>query len=897
MKRESMRVFRTALTAAAAVCMMGMATVPGLAQAKEKFPWDNTNQPLQQRVHELVSRMTLKEKVSQMMNEAPAIPSLGVPAYNWWSEGLHGIARSGYATVFPQAIGMAATFDPHAVRQMGDIISTEARAKYERAIRHHFHSIYFGLSLWAPNINIVRDPRWGRAQETYGEDPFLTGTMAVQYVRGLQGNNPKYLKTIATPKHFDAYSGPEPLRHKINEIISQHALENTYLPAFRAAVVHGHADSLMCAYVSINGVPACANNLLNDVVRKDWGFDGYITSDCDAVADFYMPYGHHYSPNAASASAAAVKAGTDTDCGDTYQSLTTAVKEGLISEQAIDRSVDRLFTARFRLGMFDPPSEVPYSKIPYSVVNSPAHRAAALADAKESMVLLKNEDDILPLKNAQTIAVVGPNAAEIAALEGDYHATPSDPIFPVDGIAAAFPNAKILYAQGSSYDPLLKIPMPRNAFRPREGVKTYGLTGHYYANASFRGEPVVTRVDKQINFDWDAASPVSGVPAKSFSVQWTGTVQVPQPGLYQLQISWPHCYPCEDLEAYTLWINGKQVSSGATNPRAANRPGRMPKFEVRFASTKPEKLRLDYSHKSPTFGAGITLNWYPPEEALREQAVKVAKKADVVVAVMGQSRDFVAEQMPLDIPGFDHGDLTKLSLPQTQRDLLRALAATGKPLVLVLMNGNAVAVNWAEQHAAAILEAWYPGEAGGTAIGETLSGENDPGGKLPLTFYKSVKQLPPFTDFSMKDRTYQYFTGEPLYPFGYGLSYTTFAYSHVHLSTRHVKAGEALMVEADVTNTGKMAGSAVTELYVTPPQNGVNPLHSLEGFNRVDLAPGQTRHLTFKLGARQLSLVNAAGQRAVDPGKYQIFVGGSQPTGNAAQTVDFSIHGTKQLPK
>ncbi len=897
MKRVNATLCRRAVRAAAGVCLMGLVAMPGIAQSKKEFPWDNPNQPLQQRVHELVSRMTLQEKVSQMMNEAPAIPSLGVPAYNWWSEGLHGIARSGYATVFPQAIGMAATFDPADVRNMSDTISTEARAKYEWAMRRNLHSIYYGLTLWAPNINIVRDPRWGRGQETYGEDPFLTGTMAVQYVRGLQGNNPKYLKTIATPKHFAVYNGPEPMRHKINAVVTQHDLEDTYLPAFRAAITEGHADSMMCSYNAINGVPSCANKLLADVVRGKWGFGGYITSDCGAISDFYRPGAHGYVATAAEAAAAGVKAGTDTNCGDTYKALPEAVKEGLISVKTIDQSVDRLFTARFRLGMFDPPSDVPYTKIPFREVNSPAHRALALKDARDSIVLLKNEGHLLPLKNVQTIAVVGPNAAELSALEGNYNGTPSDPVMPVDGIAAAFPHAKLLYAQGSSYDTRLPIPMPRTSFHPGNGSMVDGLKAQYYANASFRGKPVVTRVDKQINFDWDAASPMPGVPANSFSVRWTGTIQAPTPGTYRMQVSWSHCWPCNDLEAYTLWINGKQVSSGATQESAPHHSSRMPVFDVTFTDTKPHTFQLEYSHKSKLFGAGITLNWYPPESALREQAVDVAKKSDVVVAVMGLSPDFVGEEMPIKVPGFDGGDLTKLQLPKTQQSLLHALEATGKPVVVVLMAGNAVALDWSAQHATAILDAWYPGEAGGTAIGETLSGVNDPGGKLPLTFYKSVDQLPPFTDYSMKDRTYRYFTGQPLFPFGYGLSYTTFEYSHVHLSTKNVKAGEPLTVEADVTNTGKMDGSAVTEVYVVAPQNGVNPLHSLEGFDRVSLAPGQTRHLTFTLGARQLSLVNEAGQREVEPGKYQIFVGGSQPTGNGAQTVEFSIHGTKQLPE
>jgi len=466
----------------------------------------------------------------------------------------------------------------------------------------------------------------------------------------------------------------------------------------------------------------------------------------------------------------------------------------------------------------------------------------------------------------------------------------------VDGIEAAFPQAHVVYAQGSSFDAVLPVPIPRTQFRPGADSKTSGLKAQYFAKASFQGKPVATRVDKQIDFDWDAAHPVPGAPKDSFGVRWTGTMRVPAPGTYKMQVSLTDCYPCNDVEAYTLWIDGRKVSSDATQD-APNRPRQLPAFTVDFKDTKPHSFRLDYSHTSKMFGAGITLNWYPPEQALREQAVAAAKKADVVVAVMGLSPTFVSEEMPIKIPGFDGGDRTRLSLPQTQQDLLHALVATGKPVVLVLLNGSALSIDWAKQHVQGILEAWYPGEAGGEAIGETLSGQNDPGGKLPITFYTSVKDLPPFTDYSMKGRTYRYYTGKPLFPFGYGLSYTTFEYSHVRLSTSNLKAGEPLTVEAEVKNTGHVAGDAVTEVYVTPPQNGVNPLKELKGFDRVHLAPGQSRQLTFTLNPRDLSLVDEAGKRSVQPGVYSIFVGGSQPTGAKQQTVNLTIHGSKPLPE
>lgn len=893
---KSLWCWRGWLSAAALCLIAGFA--PALAaQSEYAHPWNNPHQPIQKRVQELVSQMTLKEEIAQMMNDAPAIPRLGVPAYNWWSEGLHGVARSGYATVFPQAIGMAATFDPNAVATMADTISTEARAKYNWAIRHNLHSIYYGLTLWAPNINIVRDPRWGRGQETYGESPFLTGTMAVQFVRGLQGDNPTYLKTIATPKHFAVYNGPESMRHQINAEPSAHDFEGTYLPAFRMAVTEGHADSIMCSYNEVYGEPSCANpRLLTDILRERWGFGGFVTSDCGAIWDFYRPGAHGFSPDAAHASASAVLAGTDTDCGSAYMALDKAVAEGLISKAAIDRAVERLFTARFRLGMFDPTADVPYNRIPMSEVDSPAHRALALAAANESMVLLKNAGDLLPLKDEGVIAVIGPNAADLNSIEGNYHAIPSHPVLPVDGIAAAFPKAKVIYAQGSSFAVELPVPTPRTQFRIAPGSSVEGLTGQYYANTSFTGKPVVTRIDKQIDFDWSAAKPVPGVPMKAFGVRWTGTIQVPVPGAYKMQVDMPECDPCSDRTSYRVWLNGKLVA----NPIISSEEYRSSKpntFVLDFKDTQPHAFTLEYTHHTRLFGAGVTLNWYPPEQALREQAVEAARKANVVVAVLGLSPTFVGEEMSIQVPGFDKGDRTRLTLPATQESLLRALAATGKPVVLVLVNGSALAVDWAKQHVPAILEAWYPGEAGGEAIGQTLSGQNDPGGKLPLTFYASVKDLPPFTDFSMKDRTYRYYTGQPLFAFGYGLSYTTFDYSGVHLSTKTLRAGEPLVVTAEVRNAGKVAGDAVTEVYVTPPQNGVNPLRELRGFNRVHLAPGESREVRFTLTPRDLSLVNAQGARSVAPGDYSIFVGGSQPTGAAAQTVAFHVDGSKALPE
>ncbi len=855
--------------------------------------------PVEKRVDDLVSRMTLEEKVGQMMNGADAIPRLGVPKYDWWSEGLHGIARSGYATVFPQAIGMAATWDTDMVGQIATTVSTEARAKFNQAMRDNVHSIYFGLTIWSPNINIFRDPRWGRGQETYGEDPFLTSRLGVAFVKGLQGDDATYLKTVATPKHFAVHSGPESERHRFNVDPSAHDLEDTYLPAFRATVTEGHADSVMCAYNAVDGTPACASKmLLEQTLRKDWGFNGYVTSDCGAIDDFFHQDGHKYSPDAEHAAAAGVLAGTDTNCGDTYTALVKAVKDGLISESAIDTAVKRLFTARFRLGLFDPESKVAYAQIPYREDDSAAHRALALKAARESMVLLKNENSFLPLKpGVKTIVVIGPNATALAALEGNYNAVPSHPVTPLEGIREEFRGTKVTYAEGSPYVEGLPVQVPRTALRPSPGSPEQGLKAEYFASSELSGKPVLTRVDPEIDFDWNSASPASGLSAKDFGVRWSGTIAAPAAGDYPFRITLAHCYPCEDRESYKVYLDGKKVASYASDEKSRSRSSTTPDFQLHFADTQPHAFRMEYGHHAALFGAGVTLNWTPPVEPLRAEALAAAQGADVVLAFVGLSPELEGEEMPVHVEGFSGGDRTDIKLPKAQEDLLEAISSTGKPLVVVLMNGSALAVNWAQQHAQAILEAWYPGEAGGQAIAATLAGKNNPGGRLPVTFYSAIDQIPKFDDYAMKERTYRYFRGTPLYGFGFGLSYTQFTYAKLQLSSKTVKAGEPLNVEADVRNTGKRAGDEVVELYLIPPANDVAPIRELKAFQRVHIDPGAVSHVKFQLDPRQLSEVDAAGKRSVRPGTYGIFVGGAQPTPGAGQSGEFSIEGSAPLPR
>jgi len=859
------------------------------------LPYQDASLPIEQRVEDLVSRMTLEEKVLQMQHTAPALPRLGISSYDWWNEALHGVARSGYATVFPQAIGMAATWDADLVHRVAQVIATEARAKYNQAQREDNHSIYYGLTFWSPNINILRDPRWGRGQETYGEDPFLTGKLGLAFVKGLQGDDPKYLETVATPKHYAVHSGPEILRHGFNVDVAARDLEETYLPAFRATLVDGRADSVMCSYNAVDGVPACASTfLLQKTLRDTWGFQGYVTSDCGAVGD--ITSGHHYTPDDEHGSAVAVRAGTDTTCGNEYVTLVKAVRDGLIKESEIDTAVKRLFTARMRLGMFDPKDMVPFNRIPMSQVNSPEHRQLALRAARESMVLLKNQDGTLPLTpGVKRIAVIGPNAESLIALEGNYQGVPSQPVFPMEGLRKEFAGrARVLYAQGSPYVSELPVPVPSSVFQTSGAHPQPGLTAEYFANTDFSGKPALVRTDPQIQFDWNAASPAPGIPMRTFSVRWSGTVTPPGPGDYMFGIDRPHCYPCGDHATFRVYLDDKLATSGTQEDGRL----KVPSFRMHFADAQAHAFRMEYSHQAPLFAAGVTLVWQPPAETLRDEAVKVARQADVVVAFVGLSPDLEGEEMSIHVEGFSGGDRTDIGLPRVQQDLLEAVAATGKPLVVVLMSGSALAASWAEKHAGAILEAWYPGEEGGTAIAETLAGVNNPAGRLPVTFYASVDQLPPFEDYSMRNRTYRYFRGKALYEFGFGLSYSTFAYSGMKLSSTKLEAGQTLTVEAEVRNSGKVAGDEVAELYLQYPPSEGAPIRALKGFKRVRILAGETKRLTFTLDPRDLSMVTEEGEHVVLPGRYSVSVGSRQPGEGPWYVLQyFEITGEKRLPR
>ena len=916
---------RLLLATATLILLFGVNRVSGQQSGAGSQPaYLNPSLPIDQRVDDLVSRMTMEEKAGQMVNTSAAIPRLQVPAYNWWTEALHGIVTNN-ATVFPQVIGLGATFDAPRIREMAVAISTEARARFHELQRQQAGGAAagfgraFGLDFWAPNINIFRDPRWGRGQETYGEDPFLTGRMAVAFVTGMQGDDPKYFRTIATPKHFAVHSGPEPTRHTVDVKISLHDEEDTYLPAFRAAIVEGKADSVMCAYNNINGQPACANQfLLQDTLRGAWGFQGYVVSDCGAIGD--IASGHHFVETKADAAAISLKRGTDNDCGSgDVPAYLEAMQKNLISQPEVDVNLKRMFKARFQLGLFDPPSMVKYTEIPASEADSEAHRQLALRISRESMVLLKN-DGTLPLKSTvKNIAVVGPLADSVQVLRGNYSGTPSRSTTLIDGIRKQFPAAKVTYNPGTTFlrDPVV---VPATAL--------HNLTAAYFKGKDVTGTPVATRSEPEIGnaagfggggrANAAARQLPSEVGDGDFSARWTGSITPPESAKYELSIV--------GNGGVRVWLDGKAVIDNWVQSAAGGRGGfNVAADPARSATVDLEKgrnydLKVEFFHETsaadagrgnaagagrgPGGGrgalgpAGPTLRWNP--ENTVADAIAAAKQADVVIAAVGITPQLEGEEMRgRTLPeGFVGGDRTSIDLPRDEESLIGAMKSTGKPLVVVLMNGSALAVNWASQNANAILEAWYPGEEGGAAVAETLAGVNNPAGRLPVTFYKDIADLPQFEDYSMKGRTYRYFTGEPLYPFGYGLSYSKFAYSNVTLSSPTVQAGASLQVEADIRNISTVAGDEVAQVYLTFPKIPGAPIRALRGLERVSIGPGQTRHVKFTLDRRDLSCVNQAGDRIVAPGAYTVFVGGGQPLpGAAGMSLPFTIQGDLKLPR
>ncbi len=833
-------------------------------------PYKNTSLSFEQRTEDLVSRMTLAEKVQIVRYDSPEITRLGIPAHNFWNECLHGVARSGRATVFPQAIGMAAMWDNSEMFTIADAISDEARAKHHEYASRGKRGIYQGLTFWTPNINIFRDPRWGRGMETYGEDPYLTGELAVPFIKGLQGDDPKYYKLIATAKHFAVHSGPESTRHFFDVWPSDYDMAETYTPHFKKTVQEAKVYSVMCAYQSFRGAPCCGNKFLEELLRKQWGFKGYIVSDCWAIRDFYEKTGHHVVATPEEAAAMAMKSGTDLNCGDTYIHLVDAVKQGLIKEEDLDVSVKRIILARMKLGQFDPPEMVKYSKIPYSVVDSKEHQALAVEAARKSIVLLKNENHLLPLsKEVKKVAVIGPNADDLEVLLGNYNGYPTHPKTPLTGLREKLPNAQISFAQGCQLAE--KLPyfsaIPMDYLFTDSTRKEKGLQATYYDNSEWRGDPVHTRIDKNVDFIWRTTAPFADMKYDQFSVKWSGVLVPPVTGEYALG--------GEGFSGFNLYMNDKLITkwNDIHHPRKV--------YELMtLEAGKVYNIRLEYTQKNTEY-AIMRLLWDTPKPNLKQEAINLAKSSDVVILCMGLSPLLEGEDMPVKVKGFSGGDRLDINLPDTQKELIREIQKLKKPTVLVLLNGSALSFNWENENIPAIVEAWYPGQGGGTAISDVLFGDYNPAGRLPVTFYQSIDQIPAFSEYDMQGKTYRYFNGKPLYEFGYGLSYSTFEYSLMEIPST-VKAGENIKVTVEIKNTGKYDGDEVAQLYVSLPESTLKKaIRSLQGFKRIHLRAGETKLVEFILKPLQMSARDKDNFAVVQAGTVQISVGGKQPDAKA----------------
>jgi beta-glucosidase len=846
-------------------------------QSAEEPVYRDPDRSFEERAADLVSRMTLEEKVSQTLNSAPAIPRLDVPAYEWWNEALHGVARAGAATVFPQAIGLAATFDPALMHEIATVISDEARAKHHEFAARGLRGRYQGLTFWSPNINIFRDPRWGRGQETYGEDPFLTSIMGVAFVKGLQGDDPVYRKVDATAKHFAVHSGPEADRHHFDVHPSERDLHETYLPAFEALVKEGPVAAVMGAYNRVYGESASASELLfQDILRTRWQFQGYVVSDCDSIEDIWK--NHKIVETPEEAAALAVRTGGDLNCGSTYNALVPAVEQGLLTEADIDVVLERLMRTRFRLGMFDPPERVRWAQIPYSVNQAPGHDSLARRAAQSSMVLLKN-DGLLPLsRDVESIAVIGPTADEVMALLGNYYGTPKAPVTVLQGIRRAVSeNTTVLYSRGADLvegreEPRAAPTIEPSHLRPAVDSTERGLKGEYFHGREFEGEAVMTRTDPQVAFRWDRGAPTDdliargelsaerALPGDQFSIRWTGQLLPPVSGRYELHIG--------ANDGFRLYLDDNLVAEyWDTTSRTRNTS-----VPIDLEADRAYDLRLEYFEEG--FDAEVRLAWrLPGAKPPLEEALDAARKADVVVFVGGLTGDVEGEEMDVSYPGFAGGDRTDLRLPSSQRKLLAALAETGKPVVLVLTAGSAMAVDWADDNLAAILMAWYPGQRGGDAVADVLFGDTNPAGRLPVTFYRAAEALPPFEDYSMQERTYRYFTGSPLYPFGHGLSYTEFEYTGLELDRAEAGADDTVQLSLNVTNAGSRAGDEVVQLYLQPV-DPVRPraVRELRAVERLTLQPGETQSVSFQIvPSRDLRHYDVDRKAyAVDPADYEV---------------------------
>jgi beta-glucosidase len=838
---------------------------PSLMGCASEPAYKNTNLSFEERAKDLVSRMTLDEKVSQMIHIAQPIERLGIPYYNWMNECLHGVANmEDYVTVFPQSIGMGASWDTECMYRVATAISDEARAMHHNGYRNVEGGHVGGLTFWSPNINLFRDPRWGRGQESYREDPCHIGQMAIPFIRGLQGNDPKYLKVVSTVKHYVVHSGPEPERHEFDAKTSERDFWETYMPHFVTALKEADVYSVMCAYNRYNGESCCGSNyLLNELLREKYGFDGYIVSDCGSVTDIFEFHKINDTPE--EAAALAVKSGVDLNCGRgtffPYESLQKAVEKGLITESEIDTAVYRLMLARMKLGMFDLPEMVPFSKISKEVIDSSKHQELALEMARKSIVLLKNENDILPLKKStKKIAVIGPNANNENVLLGNYHGIPSNPISLLKGLKSKLPETEFLYSKGCDYvdEPEMFNFLPGAVLFTDEKMSQKGINVEFFNNKTFSGDPVVKKVESKVFLTSEFGVPYEGLEEENFSVRWSGSIVIPENAKYR--------FIAEGNENCKVYLDNNLIIDGRKNNSS--------EF-LDLESGSPYSFKIELRADTEEFD--LLMFWKIDQDDLANNAMAAARESDIVVMAMGISNEIEGEELGVELTGFEGGDRTTIELPADQQRLIKNIKSLNKPVILVLMGGGSFALPEEHELCDAILMAWYPGQAGGTALADVLFGDYNPGGKLSLTFYKSTSDLPDFRNYDMENRTYRFFKGQPLYAFGYGLSYTSFAYSDLLLA-ESIEAGENVELSVMVKNTGSVAGDEVVQVYVKDVQASERvPIHSLQGFKRIHLKPGETKTLSFNISPKQLALLNNEMKWMVEPGRFLISAGGRQP--------------------
>lgn len=842
-------------------CATFCAFVLAVSMFGQNEPYKNASLSPSERAADLVGRLTLEEKVALMQNASPAIPRLGIKPYEWWNEALHGVGRAGLATVFPQSIGMGASFDDALLYEVFNAVSDEARAKTRLAREQNSYKRYQGLTFWTPNINIFRDPRWGRGQETYSEDPFHTAQMGMAVVRGLQGpEDSQYDKAHACAKHFAVHSGPEWNRHSFDaKNISPRDLWETYLPAFKDLVQKTKVKEVMCAYNRYEGDPCCGSDrLLMQILREEWGFDGIVVSDCGAIRDFFMKDHHETHKDRDDASAAAVLSGTDLECGSSYKGLVDAVKNGYIKEADIDRAVCRLMKARFELGEMDP--STPWDTIPASVINSPKHQQLALEMARKSIVLLENENDILPLKKGQTVALIGPNANDSVMQWGNYNGFPGHTVTLLEAMKKYIPAEKLIYTPAcdrTSENTFVSL------FHQCSTEKGQGFDARFWSNNQFEGEPIATaRQTTPILFTTDGATAVApGVPLTHFSGIYRATFRPTESGKVDFQIKM--------RGEYTLLINGKEVAKdeGAIKQTTVF-------YTMEAQAGKSYDVELRYRHIEKSANLSFDMGSSRPVDI--DGLLKTVENADVVIFAGGIAPSLEGEEMPVSAPGFRGGDREDIQLPAVQRRIVKALKNAGKRIVFVNFSGSAMGLVPESRNCEGLIQAWYPGQAGGTAVADVLTGRYNPAGRLPVTFYKGIDQLPDFQDYSMRGRTYRYFQGAPLYPFGYGLSYTTFEYGKVKRQLPAIKAGEGMTFSVPVMNTGRKAGEEVVQIYVRRVDDAEGPLKSLKAFKRISLKPGEQQMVKFDLPAETFETFDVrSNAMRIMPGKYELMVGGS----------------------